>query len=154
MTFICEELLRNASRSRQLGRAKQQRSAGVRRLQSALIVTFMLFLPMVASHAKSANSGKALPPQIIAYIFPRDRKLQPAEIAAAKLTRINYAFANIKDGRMVTGFASDSENFAFLTGLRKQNPGFTVLVSVGGWLWSTNFSDISLTWSTIKICLF
>jgi chitinase len=46
---------------------------------------------------------------------------------------------------MVTGFAADAENFACLTALRKQNPHLTILVSVGGWLWSTNFSDVSLT---------
>ena len=67
------------------------------------------------------------------------------QIDASRLTRVNYAFANIKDGRMVTGFGADAQNFALLTGLRKQNPAFTVLVSVGGWLWSTNFSDIALT---------
>ena len=43
-----------------------------------------------ALHAKSAHQ-KVLPPQIIAYIFPRDRALQPAEIAAKHLTRVNYA---------------------------------------------------------------
>jgi chitinase len=87
---------------------------------------------------------------VVGYVFPQDAALQPGQIDAHSLTRVNYAFANIKDGRMVTGFASDSENFAFLTGLRKQNPGFTVLVSVGGWLWSTNFSDVSLTAASRK----
>jgi chitinase len=82
---------------------------------------------------------------VVGYVFPQDAVLQPGQIDASSLTRVNYAFANIKDGRMVTGFASDAQNFAFLTGLRKQNPSFTVLVSVGGWLWSTNFSDVSLT---------
>jgi len=82
---------------------------------------------------------------VVGYVFPQDAALQPGEIDAHSLTRVNYAFANIKDGRMVTGFASDEQNFAYLTALRKQNPSFTVLVSVGGWLWSNNFSDVSLT---------
>jgi chitinase len=84
-------------------------------------------------------------PMVVGYVFPQDAALQPGEIDAHSLTRVNYAFANIKDGRMVTGFASDQQNFAFLTALRKENPSFTVLVSVGGWLWSNNFSDVSLT---------
>ena len=88
---------------------------------------------------------KALPPQIIAYIFPRNRALQPNEIAAGKLTRINYAFANIQDGRIVTGSPVDEANFATLVGLKQQNPSLQVLVSVGGWLWSGNFSDTALT---------
>jgi chitinase len=45
----------------------------------------------------------------------------------------------------VNGFDSDRANFAVLTGLRKQNPTFTVLVSVGGWVWSSHFSDMALT---------
>lgn len=84
-------------------------------------------------------------PIVAGYVFTQDAALLPGQIDANSLTRVNYAFANIKDGRMVTGFASDAENFAILTGLRAQNPSLTVLVSVGGWLWSTNFSDISLT---------
>jgi chitinase len=82
---------------------------------------------------------------VVGYVFPQDAPLQPGQIDAHCLSRVNYAFANIKDGHLVTGFASDAQNFAFLTGLRKQNPSFTVLVSVGGWLWSTNFSDVALT---------
>jgi chitinase len=46
---------------------------------------------------------------------------------------------------MVTGFTSDPQNFAFLASLKQQNPDLTVLISVGGWLWSTNFSDVALT---------
>jgi chitinase len=99
---------------------------------------------MVAARAKSATR-KPLPPQIIAYVFPRNRALQPAEIAAGKLTRINYAFANIQDGRIVTGSPVDEANFATLVGLKQQNPSLEVLVSVGGWTWSGNFSDMALT---------
>jgi len=84
-------------------------------------------------------------PVIAGYVFAQDAALAPGQIDAHSLTRVNYAFANIKDGLMVTGFAHDAENYAYLTGLRKQNPSLTVLVSVGGWLWSTNFSDVSLT---------
>jgi chitinase len=89
----------------------------------------------------------ATPPtqMVVGYVFNQDAPLQPGQIDARSLTRINYAFANIKDGRMVTGFASDAQNFTFLTGLKKENPSLTVLISVGGWLWSTNFSDVSLT---------
>jgi chitinase len=100
---------------------------------------FALLLPSVCGAVMKPSE-----PMVVGYVFPQDAALQAGQIDAHSLTRVNYAFANIKDGRMVTGFASDAENFAFLTGLRKQNPGFTVLVSVGGWLWSTNFSAVSL----------
>lgn len=114
------------------------------RLARLLMVVLALSMPLVASPAKSAHQ-KALPPQIIAYIFPRNRALQPAEIAAKQLTRVNYAFANIQDGRIVTGSPVDEANFATLVSLKQQNPTLGVLVSVGGWLWSGNFSDMALT---------
>jgi chitinase len=82
---------------------------------------------------------------VVGYVFPQNAELQPGQIDANSLTRINYAFANIENGHMVTGFAKDKENFAFLVSLKQQNPSLTVLVSVGGWLWSNNFSEVSLT---------
>jgi len=112
-----------------------------------LLLGLGLVLPAV--YARAANNTEA--PMIVGYVFQKDAALTPGQIDARSLTRINYAFANIKDGRMVTGFASDAENFTFLTGLKKENPALTVLVSVGGWLWSTNFSDVSLTPQSRKV---
>ena len=83
--------------------------------------------------------------EVTGYVFTRGMALTPGQVDAKYLTRINYAFANIQGGRMVLGAPSDVQNFAQLTALRKSNPRLTVLVSVGGWLWSTNFSDMALT---------
>jgi chitinase len=85
------------------------------------------------------------PKQIIGYVFAKDAILNPADIKAEELTRINYAFANLKEGRVVEGFTHDKENFAVLTGLKTRNPELKVLVSVGGWTWSGAFSDAALT---------
>ena len=82
---------------------------------------------------------------VVAYVFPKDALIQPGEIAAQKLTRINYAFANLKDGRIANGYANDDRNLATLVALKQQNPSLTVLVSAGGWLWSSGFSDIALS---------
>jgi chitinase len=82
---------------------------------------------------------------IVGYVFPQDNTLQPGQIDSRALTRINYAFANIENGRMVPGFPKDRENLAYLISLKQQNPSLTVLISVGGWLWSTHFSDVALT---------
>jgi chitinase len=82
---------------------------------------------------------------VVAYVFPREGALQPGQIDPHRITRVNYAFANIKDGRIVTGSELDAPNFATLTALRKENPALTVLVSVGGWEWSGGFSDAALT---------
>lgn len=116
----------------------------LRRIAFPLLGVLLLAMPLAASRAKSVVR-KAQLPQIIAYIFPRDRALQPGDIAPGKLTRINYAFANIQDGRIVTGSAVDEANFATLVGLKQQNPSLQVLISVGGWTWSGNFSDMVLT---------
>ncbi|MGA2249582.1 glycoside hydrolase family 18 protein [Terracidiphilus sp.] len=84
-------------------------------------------------------------PIVGAYLFPQDAKLDAAQVNVRALTGINYAFANIENGRMVTGFKHDAENFATLNALKKGNPRLTVLISVGGWLWSGGFSDVALT---------
>lgn len=104
----------------------------------------LAMLPLTASRRKPVVRSPRLP-QIIAYIFPRDRVLQPSDVDAPKLTRINYAFANIQDGRIVIGAPVDEANFATLVGLKQQNASLQVLISVGGWLWSGNFSDMALT---------
>ncbi len=105
------------------------------RIAAAILFVFAV-MPVLA-HAQQKN--------IIAYVFPRDRALTPDEVNVRKLTRINYAFANIKDGEIIEGFPHDAENFATLHDLKKVNPALKVLVSVGGWTWSGNFSDASLT---------
>ncbi|MET7716057.1 glycoside hydrolase family 18 protein [Streptomyces sp. NPDC005407] len=94
---------------------------------------------------------------------------------AAKLTHINYAFGNVSsDGKCFTGSipgeadawadyarpldAADSVdgvadtaeqplagNFNQLRELKAKHPGLKVLISLGGWSWSTHFSDAART---------
>ena len=94
------------------------------------------------THAAEAESEG---PVIIAYVFPKDQLIDPAAIAADKLTHINYAFGNVRKGRVVEGFKRDAENFRVLGGLRRAHPHLKILVSVGGWTWSGAFSDAALT---------
>lgn len=108
-------------------------------------IALQLALTLLLGSTYAGFSATPPKPEIIAYVFVKDRVLQPGEIAADELTRINYAFSNIQDGKMVEGFAHDKENFAALTALKGKNPDLKVLVSVGGWTWSKNFSDASLT---------
>jgi chitinase len=95
----------------------------------------------------AAPGAAAAPPRpvVIAYVFPQERVLAPGEIAAEKVTHVNYAFANLEAGRLVEGFPRDAENFKVLAGLRRAHPHLKVLVSVGGWTWSGGFSDMALT---------
>jgi chitinase len=107
------------------------------RLLPALSAALLLAVPALAQ--------KPTTPVITGYVFPQDNVLQPGSVDAQSLTRINYAFANIDNGRIVEGFSHDRENYAYLNHLKQQNPSLTILVSVGGWLWSGHFSDMSLT---------
>lgn len=84
-------------------------------------------------------------PYIIAYVFPGNRVMEASEVDGSYLTHINYAFANIVDGRIVEGYPNDSLNFAVLRQIRDENPDLQLLISVGGWGWSGGFSDMALT---------
>jgi chitinase len=95
--------------------------------------------------------------------------------AAARLTHVNYAFANVsEDGRCfednipgagdawadyqrpvqpsesVDGVGDDwgeplNGNFGQLLKLKAKHPDLKVLLSIGGWTWSTYFSNAALT---------
>jgi chitinase len=90
-------------------------------------------------------------PVIVGYVFPRGAALKPGQIDARSLDRINYAFANAKDGRVVAGSQADTQNLALLVALKKDNPSLQILIAVGGWLGSGDFSDIALTAQSRKI---
>jgi chitinase len=112
------------------------------------LITCCLFLALglLCSPGLQARTKEAsAKPEVAAYVFKRNDLIQPGEIAAGKLTRINYAFALIQGGVIVNGYANDDQNLAALVALKQQNPSLTVLISVGGWLGSGNFSDMALT---------
>jgi len=69
----------------------------------------------------------------------------------SKLTHINYAFANIVDGKSVMELEQDSSNLATLVSFRDTNHNLKILLSVGGWAWSDSFSDVALTVSSREI---
>lgn len=107
------------------------------------------WLPHGAWYLLAAASGRtaAAPREkvVIGYIFTSGRAPDATKIAAEKLTHINYAFANIKDGEMVEGFENDAQSLRVLNNLKQRNPKLKLLISVGGWTWSNDFSDVSLT---------
>ena len=106
---------------------------------------FFLLLALSLGLLSSTAHAKKDKYVIAAYVFPRNMVLTSDQVTAKKLTRINFAFANIDQGRIVEGDPSDAANLAMMVGLKKENPDLTVLVSVGGWLWSGRFSDAALT---------
>ncbi len=100
---------------------------------------------LASTLSKAQGKAQRVGPAIVAYVFPQNKLIKPGDIAARKVTRINYAFANLKGGRMVNGFDTEDVNLAWLVRLKQDNPRLSVLVSVGGWSWSGNFSDMALT---------
>jgi chitinase len=89
------------------------------------------------------------------------RNYHVPQIPAAQLTHINYAFANVVQGRIALGdpyadidrfYPGDCWNpgcrrgsFQQLRLLKQAHPHLKTLISVGGWTWSSNFSDAVLT---------
>ena len=89
------------------------------------------------------------------------RNYQVTDIPASQITHLNYAFANIANGKCVVGdtyadtdkfFPGDSwdagslrGNFNQLNKLKVQYPNLKTLISVGGWTWSANFSAAAAT---------
>ena len=89
------------------------------------------------------------------------RSFQISDIPGQKLTHINYAFANIQQGRCVLGdsyadidkaFAGDTwdqgalrGNFGQLRKLKAANPSLKTMISIGGWTWSENFAAAAAT---------
>lgn len=83
---------------------------------------------------------------IIGYVGGYKGLANTYNIAAEKLTHINYAFVNVQHNRAVLGNeATDTVNFRNLNALKQKNPDLKLMISIGGWAWSEHFSDAVLT---------
>ena len=138
--------------------SKKNERQGLKLMWTLLPVTWALMAALVPV----AFAGNGLLPvpvdkpqeakKVVGYYigWARDaRQFPPKKIDAGKLTHINYAFANIANGRVVLGDpVADMANLADLRALKKINSALKILVSVGGWNWSKHFSDVALTESS------
>jgi chitinase len=107
-------------------------------------ISLLLLACLLALQPVHGSPPSSQPPLVVAYVFPQSADLQPGQIDVHAVTRINYAFANIQDGRIVLGHPNDAANLTLLATQRNNNPSLTILISVGGWLWSGQFSDAAL----------
>ena len=82
--------------------------------------------------------------RLVGYLYGA-RGVEVRDVDAAKLTHVNYAFANVRNDSVVLESPDDPANLARLTALRAGHPDLRILLSVGGWSWSENFSDAALT---------
>lgn len=107
-----------------------------------VIITLMAFKKV--PHAK-------VKPVVIGYVTGYSGLINPDQINAQKLTHINYAFVNIKNNQAyLDNDHRDSTNFVRLNSLKLKNPSLQILISIGGWSWSENFSNAVLTDSLRK----
>lgn len=120
---------------------------------SALIVVLLTFIIVAGLITVITGCGKesredvtsTRASRVIAYVAGWRAVIEPAVIPARMLTHINYAFAHIRDGKIVTGHENDEKNLATLVGLKNKNPNLKIVISVGGWTDSGPFSDMALT---------
>ncbi len=83
---------------------------------------------------------------VIGYVPGFRGLLDEKTINANKLTHLNYAFVDVKDSMAwLTNMETDTVNFRKLNLLKNDNPNLRILISIGGWSWSDNFSDAVLT---------
>lgn len=104
---------------------------------TTLLICLTISLPAIAQPKKHV---------IIGYVGGYRGLIDTTMINAKKLTHLNYAFVNVKDNRAwLTNIKTDTTNFKNLLKLKKVNPDLKILISIGGWAWSKNFSDAVLT---------
>jgi chitinase len=85
-------------------------------------------------------------PVVIGYVGGFKGLVNTEVIDVRKLTHINYAFVDVKNHQaFLTNEKTDTINFQKLNALKKINPQLQILISIGGWSWSENFSDAVLT---------
>jgi len=96
-------------------------------------------------------SYKKHKPVIIAYVGGFRGLINADSIDVHRLSHINYAFIDVKDNRAWLHFeATDTINLRKLSELKLKKPGLKILISVGGWTWSKNFSDAVLSDTSAK----
>jgi chitinase len=110
-------------------------------------IALILLLQLVGCrNEREQDSSERSNKVVIGYIPGYAGIFDASTVDAEKLTHINYAFVDVKDSSAwLTNITTDTLNFRNLNALKKQNPQLKVMISIGGWSWSENFSDAVLT---------
>jgi chitinase len=115
----------------------------LRLLKTVVFACILLFSGMNHSFAQKSKQKKYV---VIGYVGGYMGLIDTSLVNASKLTHVNYAFVNIRNNRAwLTNLKTDSTNFRNLNKLKKRNPDLKILISIGGWAWSGNFSDAVLS---------
>jgi chitinase len=114
----------------------------MKRISKNLISLFLSLLLL----GNSSFAQQRQKPVIIGYVGGYGGRIVSDSIDVKKLSHINYAFVDIMANRAwLHNEATDTINFRKLVAFKQQNPDLKIMISVGGWTWSKNFSDAVLT---------
>jgi len=115
-------------------------------MKIAVILLGSIIALLISLSATGPAEKKKKKPVIIAYVGGFRGLADIDSLNPKKIPHINYAFIDVKDNRAwLHNEATDTINFVRLTALKKQNKDLKILISLGGWTWSKNFSDAVLT---------
>jgi len=129
-------------------RYKQTAFAWERQKSSVLTFFLLFFYTFTVNAMNKPPMNKHV---VIGYIAGYAGLIDIKMIKPEKLTHLNYAFANIKNNRIsLSNAGTDTVNLKNLNTLKIKNPNLKILVSVGGWSYSGNFSDMALSDSSRK----
>ena len=114
--------------------------------KSIQLFLLLLFVTQLSCLEKPKESPSSDTKIIVGYVPGFRGILDQLSIDANKLTHINYAFVDVRDSMAwLTNMETDTVNFRILNKLKEVNPDLKILISIGGWGWSGNFSDAVLT---------
>ncbi|WP_316838778.1 glycoside hydrolase family 18 protein [Pedobacter gandavensis] len=102
--------------------------------------------PKEAFKNRMGSHGNGAKKVVIGYVGGFRGLVNTGLISPEKLTHINYAFVDVQGNRaFLTNEKTDTVNFRKLLLLKQKNPALKILISIGGWAWSKNFSDAVLS---------
>jgi len=112
-----------------------------------IVGLFLIFLFATCAENKNQINNTEVEDgaKIIAYVHGWQDNWGENNEKANQITHVNYAFANIKEGKVIEGNETDGETLVKLNQLKQTNKELKILISVGGWGWSKNFSDAVLS---------
>jgi chitinase len=113
---------------------------------TTLFALLCVVISACRSDQEAANANGSSKKVVVGYVPGYNGVFDVTTIDAEKLTHINYAFVNVNDSMAwLTNLATDTVNFRMLNTLKSKNPDLKIMISIGGWSWSENFSDAVLT---------
>jgi chitinase len=119
----------------------------LKQLTLPIAIALLFLIGSAFTVGKHYNPPKKKKYIVIGYVSGSNKGLIDTTLVDPnKLSIINYAFVNVQNNRATLANRSkDSANFSYLISLKKRNPELKVIISIGGWGGSHNFSDAVLT---------